>query len=73
MGIPFPVDIVEEDLKIMDGLADDCTASMQKDLKKGGDSEADGLLREVVRMGEQYQVPTPSYRMVAEKVCGKME
>ena len=38
-----------------------------------GDSEADGLLREVVRMGEQYQVPTPSYRMVAEKVCGKME
>lgn len=73
MGIPFPVDIVEEDLKIMDGLTDDCTASMQKDMKKGGASEADGLLREVVRMGERFGVPTPNYRMVVDKVCGGMD
>lgn len=73
MGIPFPVDIVEEDLKIMDGLADDCTASMQKDMKKCGASEADGLLREVVRMGVRYGVSTPNYRMVVEKVCGGMD
>ncbi|MBQ0059315.1 MAG: 2-dehydropantoate 2-reductase [Lachnospiraceae bacterium] len=70
MGIPFPVDIVETDRKITEGLADDCTSSMQKDLKKGGPNESDGLISEVVRMGKKYGVPTPSYAMIAKKVCG---
>lgn len=68
MGIPFPVDIVETNMKIMESLADDGTTSLQKDLAKGGMTEADGLIREVVRLGEKYLVPTPSYRMIAEKI-----
>ena len=70
MEIPFPVDIVKTNLEIMDGLDDDSTASMQKDLKKGGATEADGLISEVVRMGECFGVDTPVYRMIAEKICG---
>ncbi len=65
MGIPFTVDIVKTNLEIMDGLDDDSTASMQKDLKKGGSSEADGLIKEVVRMGERCGVDTPLYRKIA--------
>ena len=68
MGIVFEKDILETDLKILDGLADTSTASMQRDLKKGGSSEKDGLVREVVRMGEKYGVPTPAYQMIAEKL-----
>lgn len=70
MGIPFPVDIVKTNMTIMNGLDDECTASLQKDLKKGGTTEADGLISEVVRMGERFGVETPAYRMIAEKICG---
>ncbi|MDO5424874.1 MAG: ketopantoate reductase family protein [Eubacteriales bacterium] len=67
MGIPFTVDIVETNLKIMDDLADACTASMQKDLARGGETEMDGLIFEVVRMGRQYGVPVPTYEKIAAK------
>ncbi|MDO4299649.1 MAG: 2-dehydropantoate 2-reductase [Lachnospiraceae bacterium] len=71
MGIPFEVDIVETNLKIMDDLEDSCTASMQKDLEKGGDTEMDGLIFEVVRMGKKYRVPVPAYEKITAKLyCG---
>ena len=66
MGIVFTVDLVEENLKVMDKLAPQSTASMQKDLKKGKQSEMDGLIFEVVRMGGKYGVPVPAYRKIAE-------
>lgn len=67
MGIPFGIDIVENNLKINDDLADECTASMQKDLAKGGRTEMDGLIFEVVRMGRKYGVPVPVYEKIAAK------
>ena len=69
MGIPLPENIVEINLNIMMGLTDDCTASMQKDLKKGGNSEIDGLVKEVLRMGDKYNVDVPIYKKIAEKLC----
>lgn len=66
MGMKFPVDVVQENLKILDGLSDDYTASMQKDLKRGGPSEIDGLVYEVVRMGHRLGVPVPNYEEIAE-------
>lgn len=67
MGIPFPVDVVETNVKILDDLPADCTASMQKDLKKGGKTEMDGLIFEMVRMGHKYGVPVPNYEEIAAK------
>lgn len=66
MGIPFDNDIVSVNLEIMDALEPDCTASMQKDLKKGNKSEIDGLLYEVLRMGEEYGTELPVYKKIAE-------
>ena len=34
----------------------------------GKQSEIDGLVYEVVRMGEEYHVPVPAYEKVAEKL-----
>ncbi|MEG2203536.1 MAG: ketopantoate reductase C-terminal domain-containing protein [Oscillospiraceae bacterium] len=51
----------------MDGYAPDATASMQRDLNRGGDSEIDGLVFEPVRLGRQYHVPTPLYAKMARK------
>ena len=41
---------------------------MQKDVAAGRHSEVDGLIYEVVRMGERYGVDVPLYAMVAEEL-----
>lgn len=67
MGISFEEDLVEVNLKIPSTLAPEATTSMQRDVMAGKASEIDGLVYEVVRLGEQYGVEVPGYRMVAEK------
>lgn len=68
MGVPFERDMVEVNLKILSSLAPEATTSMQRDVMDGKDSEIDGLVYEVVRMGERYHVPVPMYAKVAEKL-----
>lgn len=66
MGIPFLADIVTTNLQILDSLSPTASTSMQRDIYAGKSSEIDGLIYEVVRMGEKYGVPTPTYRMIAQ-------
>jgi 2-dehydropantoate 2-reductase len=66
MDVPFLVDIVSTNLRILDGLTPEASTSMQRDIYAGKSSEIDGLIYEVVRMGERYGVPTPTYQMIAE-------
>lgn len=68
MGVPFERDMVEVNLKILSSLPPEATTSMQRDVMEGKDSEIDGLIYEVVRMGERYHVPVPMYAKVAEKL-----
>lgn len=68
MGIPFPSSMVETNLAILDTLSPEASTSMQRDLWAGHQSEVDGLIFEVVRLGQRYGVPTPTYRMVARKL-----
>ena len=68
MGVPFEKDMVEVNLKILSNLAPEATTSMQRDVMAGKQSEIDGLVYEVVRMGEEYHVPVPAYKKVAEKI-----
>lgn len=65
MGIPFEVDIVKTNLKILDDLTPEASTSMQRDVEKGKASEMDGLIFEVVRMGERYKVELPMYKKIA--------
>lgn len=68
MGVPFERDMVDVNLKILSTLAPEATTSMQRDVMEGKDSEIDGLVYEVVCMGERYHVPVPMYEKVAEKL-----
>ena len=68
MGVPFERDMVEVNLKILSSLAPEATTSMQRDVMEGKDSEIDGLVYEVVRMGERYHVPVHMYAKVAKKL-----
>ena len=67
MGVPFLVDIVTTNLQILDALNPEASTSMQRDVYAGKASEIDGLIYEVVRMGQCYGVPTPTYEMIADK------
>lgn len=68
MGVYFEGDIVRQHLKILDALEPEMTTSMQRDLKSGGPSELDGLVYEVVRMGEKYGAELPEYRKIAAEL-----
>lgn len=67
MGIPFEDDIVAKNLHMIETAAPETTASVQKDLAKGGKSEIEGLIYEPVRLGRQHNVATPNFAKVAEK------
>ena len=67
LGIAFKEDIVEYNLKVIDKLAPESTASMQKDMAKGHQSEVQGLLFDMITAVEEQGIEVPTYRMVAEK------
>ncbi len=67
MDASLPEDIVRINIDIMNGLAPTATASMHRDIREGKPSELDGLVYEVVRMGERYGVPVPTYERIAKK------
>ncbi|HEX9060368.1 MAG TPA: 2-dehydropantoate 2-reductase [Clostridia bacterium] len=67
MGIKLKTNI-EDNLKILDKLTLDATASLQKDFKAGKRTEIDGLIFEVVRLSEKYNVSVPNYKMIAKKL-----
>lgn len=66
MQVGLPDDIEAVNLKILDELSPTATASMHRDIRGGRQSEVDGLVYEVVRLGQRYQVDMPQYETVAK-------
>jgi 2-dehydropantoate 2-reductase len=66
LEIELDVDITEANLKIVDSLTPDTTASMQKDMKNGRKTEMDGLVFEVVRLANKLEIHAPFYSMIAK-------
>lgn len=67
-GYRYPVDMLADGLRRIDGMSPDTTASMQKDLKKGGASELDGLVFEPVRMARALGLSAPGYERAADRL-----
>lgn len=67
LGIEFPEDPVAYNLKVIDKLAPESTASMQKDMEKGHESEVQGLLFDMITTAEEQGIDMPTYREVAKK------
>ncbi|AKL95717.1 2-dehydropantoate 2-reductase [Clostridium aceticum] len=67
MGIFFTVDIIPTNLDILDALSPTASTSMQRDLSIGKQSEIDGLIFEVVRIGKKVGVPLLNYEKIARK------
>ncbi|MDO4339080.1 MAG: 2-dehydropantoate 2-reductase [Eubacteriales bacterium] len=71
MDIHFEEDLVETNLNILSTLAPEATTSMQRDVMAGKQSEIDGLVFEVVRLGKAYGVPTPEYEKAAIRLSSR--
>lgn len=67
LGITFEEDLVTYNLKVMDKLAPESTASMQKDIERGHESEIQGLLFDMITAAEAEGIDVPTYREVAKK------
>ena len=67
MDIFLGDDIIDKNLQILSTILPNTTSSMQKDIEKGGESEIDGLIFEVIRLAKEYGVSVPLYKKVAEK------
>lgn len=67
LGIDFGKDMVAYNLKVIDSLEPQSTASMQKDLARGHQSEIQGLLFDMIAQAEAAGIDIPTYRMVEKK------
>lgn len=67
LGVAYPEDPVAYNLKVIDKLDPHSTASMQKDLAKGHQSEIQGMLFDVIKLGEELGTDLTTYRKVAAK------
>ncbi len=67
LGVAYPEDPVAYNLKVIDKLDPHSTASMQKDLVKGHQSEIQGMLFDVIKLGEKLGTDLTTYRKVAAK------
>ena len=67
LGVTYPEDPVAYNLKVIDSLDPHSTASMQKDIARGHESEIQGLLFDIIDLGERLGVDLPTYHKVALK------
>lgn len=67
LGIDFGCDMVEHHLGVVDSLDPESTASMQKDLKAGNQSEIKGQLFDIIALGKKLGVDMPVYDTVVKK------
>lgn len=67
LGVAYPEEPVAYNLKVIDKLDPHSTASMQKDLAKGHQSEIQGMLFDVIKLGEELGTDLTTYRKVAAK------
>lgn len=66
-GIVFKEDPIKYNLMVIDKLDPESTASMQKDIERGHQSEIKGLLFDMIELGEKYDIDMPTYRKVVKK------
>lgn len=66
LGIDFDCDLTAHHLAVMDSLDPHSTASLQKDLKAGHESEIHGQLFDMIELARRLGVATPTYDLISE-------
>ncbi len=66
LNLELDIDVLETNLRILDSLTPDTTASMQKDMKAGKTCEMDSLVFETLRLAKSLHIPAPNYSKICE-------
>ncbi|MBR2452134.1 MAG: 2-dehydropantoate 2-reductase [Rikenellaceae bacterium] len=67
LGIVFPQPMDVYNVKVASGINPESTASTQKDVAAGRQSEIKGMLFDMVELGQKQGIPTPTYDIVAAR------
>lgn len=67
LGITFKENLTDYSLRVIDKLDPQSTASMQKDIAKGHESEIQGLLFDLIALAEENHIDVPTYHRIAKK------
>lgn len=67
-GLSLPPDIVMQTILKLEKTPHDATSSMHRDLMEGREIELASLTKFVVNEGAKYEIETPTYQMVLDKL-----
>lgn len=67
-GLNLPEDIIIQTIVKLEKTPQDATSSMHRDVLAGGNFELASLTKFVINEGLKYEIPTPTYQMVFEKL-----
>lgn len=67
-GLNLPDDIIMQTILKLEKTPHDATSSMHRDLRAGSKFELVSLTEFVINEGLKYEIPTPTYQMVFEKL-----
>jgi 2-dehydropantoate 2-reductase len=70
-GLNLPADIIMQTILKLEKTPHDATSSMHRDLMAGRKIELFSLTEFVVNEGAKYEIETPTYQMVLEKLLGQ--
>jgi 2-dehydropantoate 2-reductase len=65
-GIKLPPDSIDRVMSSVDGLPDDATSSMQRDIAAGKPSELEAQNGAIVRMARESGVEVPTHELIYE-------
>lgn len=71
-GVKLPLDSVEKVMAAVDGLPDDATSSMQRDIAAGKPSEIESQNGAVVRMARESGVEVPTHTLIYQTLSTKV-
>jgi 2-dehydropantoate 2-reductase len=70
-GVKLPSDSVEKVMAAVDGLPDDATSSMQRDIAAGKPSELEAQNGAVVRMAREAGIEVPTHTLIYQTLSSK--
>lgn len=71
-GLAIPNDIILQTIQKLQKSPQDATSSMHRDILAGKKSELVSLTEFVIKEGEKYEVETPTYQLVFDKLSSEL-
>ena len=72
MGVSYDVDLVQKTCDIVDHMSPESSASLQRDIWDGHESEFGSLMVEPIRIGARYGLRMPAFRKVVAEVAPRI-